>query len=131
MARVVVHDNGPGMPAEDAARVFERFYRVDPARGRAHGGTGLGLSIVSAIVFAHGGTVSAESAPGHGMTVTVSLPVVPEDVEAEGAGAGGVDAEVLEADRADAEVADAEVADAEVADAAHADATTAAQKGTA
>ena len=126
MARVVVHDNGPGMPAEDAARVFERFYRVDPARGRAHGGTGLGLSIVSAIVFAHGGTVSAESAPGHGMTVTVSLPVVPEDVEAEGAGAGGVDAEVLEADRADAEVADAEVADA-----AHADATTAAQKGTA
>ncbi|MGP0031966.1 MAG: sensor histidine kinase [Acidimicrobiales bacterium] len=74
-ARVVVHDSGPGMPAEDAARVFERFYRVDPARGRAHGGTGLGLSIVAAIVTAHGGTVQATSAPGRGLTVTVSLPV--------------------------------------------------------
>jgi signal transduction histidine kinase len=86
-ARVVVHDDGPGMPAEDAARVFERFYRVDPARGRAHGGTGLGLSIVSAIVFAHGGTVSAESAPGRGMTVTVSLPVVPDVADASAAAA--------------------------------------------
>jgi signal transduction histidine kinase len=79
-ARVVVHDDGPGMPSEDAARVFERFYRVDPARGRVHGGTGLGLSIVSAIVTAHGGTVSADSAPGHGMTVTVSLPVLADVV---------------------------------------------------
>jgi len=77
-ARVVVRDTGPGMPADDAARVFERFYRVDSARDRAHGGTGLGLSIVSAIVTAHGGTVSATSAPGQGMAVTVSLPVASE-----------------------------------------------------
>jgi two-component system OmpR family sensor kinase len=82
MAQLVVRDSGPGMPSEDAARVFERFYRVDPARGRAHGGTGLGLSIVSAIVHAHGGTVSAESAPDNGMTVTVSIPVVSEMIDA-------------------------------------------------
>ena len=126
MARVVVHDNGPGMPAEDAARVFERFYRADPARGRAHGGTGLGLSIVAAIVLAHGGTVSAESSPGRGMTVTVSLPVVAEVPEAEGA-----DAEVPDAEGADAVRADAEEPDADATDAEGADATTAAQKGTA
>jgi signal transduction histidine kinase len=81
-AQVVVRDHGPGMPSQDAARVFERFYRVDAARDRAHGGTGLGLSIVSAIVSAHGGTVSARSAPGRGMTVTVSIPVISEWVEA-------------------------------------------------
>jgi two-component system OmpR family sensor kinase len=80
-ARLIVHDDGPGMPAEDAARIFERFYRVDPARGRAHGGTGLGLSIVAAIVAAHGGTVSADSAPGRGMTVTISLPAVADLAE--------------------------------------------------
>ena len=77
-ALIVVHDTGPGMPAEDAERVFERFYRVDQSRGRTHGGSGLGLSIVSAIVQAHGGTVSAISAPGAGMTVTVSIPVIAE-----------------------------------------------------
>ena len=62
---------GPGMPDEEARRVFERFYRADPARARTSGGSGLGLSIVAAIVAAHGGTVSAASAPGEGMTVTV------------------------------------------------------------
>ena len=81
-ARIVVRDSGPGMPSEGAARVFERFYRADSARDRAHGGTGLGLSIVSAIVTAHGGTVSATSVPGQGLTVTVSLPVVPEMLDA-------------------------------------------------
>ncbi len=75
-AEIVVRDTGPGMPAEEASRVFERFYRVDAARARTHGGTGLGLSIVSAIVSAHGGTVSAASAPGAGMTVTVRLPAI-------------------------------------------------------
>jgi two-component system OmpR family sensor kinase len=81
-ARIVVTDTGPGMPSEDAARVFERFYRVDAARARSHGGSGLGLSIVAAIVAAHGGTVSATSAPGQGMTVDIRLPVAaaaPED----------------------------------------------------
>jgi two-component system OmpR family sensor kinase len=81
MAEIVVTDTGPGMPSEEAARVFERFYRVDASRARNHGGSGLGLSIVAAIVAAHGGTVSATSAPGAGMTVTVRLPVIPEAVE--------------------------------------------------
>jgi two-component system OmpR family sensor kinase len=77
-AEIVVKDTGPGMPTEAAARVFERFYRADDSRARSHGGSGLGLSIVAAIVTAHGGTVSAKSAPGEGMTVTVRLPVFTE-----------------------------------------------------
>ena len=76
-ARVEVRDAGPGMPAEDARRIFERFYRADPARARTSGGSGLGLSIVAAIVAAHGGTVAAASSPGHGMAVTVRLPTSP------------------------------------------------------
>ncbi len=74
-AEIVVHDTGPGMPADEAARVFERFYRADPARARTAGGSGLGLSIVAAIVAAHGGTVFAASSEGAGMSVTVRLPL--------------------------------------------------------
>ncbi len=85
-AEIVVKDVGPGMPTEDAARVFERFYRADASRARSHGGSGLGLSIVAAIVTAHGGTVSASSAPGQGMTVTVRLPVVAEPPDSGGPG---------------------------------------------
>jgi two-component system OmpR family sensor kinase len=82
VAQIIVKDSGPGMPGEDAARVFERFYRVDAARVRGHGGSGLGLSIVAAIVAAHGGTVSARSAPGEGFTVTVRIPVASSEAEA-------------------------------------------------
>jgi two-component system OmpR family sensor kinase len=85
-AEIVVKDAGPGMPTEEAARVFERFYRADASRARSHGGSGLGLSIVAAIVTAHGGTVSAKSAPGEGMTVTVRLPVIAETPEMVDAG---------------------------------------------
>jgi signal transduction histidine kinase len=74
-AQIVVRDTGPGMPEEDAPRVFERFFRADPARTRTRGGSGLGLSIVSAIVAAHGGTVTATSKPGEGLVVTVLMPV--------------------------------------------------------
>ena len=73
-AEIEVHDTGPGMPGDEASRIFERFYRSDPARARTGGGSGLGLSIVSAIIEAHGGTVTASSAPGQGMTVTVRIP---------------------------------------------------------
>ena len=69
-----VADQGPGMAPEDAARVFERFYRADPSRARTAGGTGLGLAIVSALVHAHGGTVHLDTAPGRGATFTVRLP---------------------------------------------------------
>ena len=69
-----VCDEGPGMSADDAKRVFERFYRADSSRARASGGTGLGLSIVDSLVFAHGGTVSVKTAPGQGCTFRVTLP---------------------------------------------------------
>ncbi|HEX7442651.1 MAG TPA: HAMP domain-containing sensor histidine kinase, partial [Acidimicrobiales bacterium] len=74
---VVVADDGPGMEPEQVAHVFERFYRSDPSRSRLHGGAGLGLSIVSAIVAAHGGTVTAASSVGRGTSFTVRLPAVP------------------------------------------------------
>jgi two-component system, OmpR family, sensor kinase len=74
-AQIEVRDTGPGMLDSDAQRVFERFYRADPARARTAGGSGLGLSIVAAIVGAHGGTVSAASTPGEGLVVTVLIPV--------------------------------------------------------
>ena len=76
-ALVTVADRGHGLPAEHAARVFERFFRADPSRTRASGGSGLGLSIVSAIVEAHGGTVTVETNPGDGATFTVRLPTTP------------------------------------------------------
>lgn len=73
-ARIEVVDRGPGLSAQAAARVFERFYREDPARSRAAGGAGLGLAIVSAIVAAHGGVVELETTPGAGATFRVLLP---------------------------------------------------------
>jgi len=73
-ARLEVADEGPGMPAEEAARIFERFYRADKARTRAKGGSGLGLSIVAAVAEAHGGRVSVDTAPGRGARFVVELP---------------------------------------------------------
>jgi two-component system OmpR family sensor kinase len=70
-----VEDDGPGMTAEQAQRVFERFYRADAARNRASGGTGLGLAIVAGLVSAHGGTVSVRTAPGQGADFQVKLPL--------------------------------------------------------
>ena len=80
-AEIEVRDSGPGMSQDDARRIFERFYRADPARSRASGGSGLGLSIVWAIVAAHGGTVTAASAPGEGMTVSVRVPLQPPIID--------------------------------------------------
>jgi signal transduction histidine kinase len=73
--RLVVADTGIGIPAQDHARVFERFYRVDTARSRATGGTGLGLSIVRHAVERHGGSVQVSSALGEGTAFTVTLPI--------------------------------------------------------
>ena len=73
-----VEDDGPGMPPEQAQRVFERFYRADAARNRASGGTGLGLAIVAGLVNAHGGTVSVRTSPGHGADFQVRLPLAPD-----------------------------------------------------
>jgi two-component system phosphate regulon sensor histidine kinase PhoR len=68
-----VLDEGPGIPAEDLGRIFERFYRVDKARSRETGGTGLGLSIVKHLVELHGGRVSAANRPEGGAVLTVAL----------------------------------------------------------
>jgi signal transduction histidine kinase len=72
---VHVWDTGPGIPPEHLARVFERFYRVDPARSRDDGGTGIGLAIARSVVEAHGGRIWAESEPGRGSVFTFELPV--------------------------------------------------------
>lgn len=70
-----VADDGAGIASEHVPHVFDRFYRADSARDRAHGGSGVGLAIVSAITRAHGGTITASSAgPGTGATFTVRLP---------------------------------------------------------
>jgi signal transduction histidine kinase len=71
---VRVRDTGDGIAPEHLSRIFERFYRVDPARSRAAGGTGLGLAIVRHLVEAHGGSVSAESVVGRGTTISVFFP---------------------------------------------------------
>jgi two-component system phosphate regulon sensor histidine kinase PhoR len=69
-----VEDSGPGIPEEDQARIFERFYRVDKARSRELGGTGLGLAIVKHVLSLHGGTVSVRSRLGHGSIFRFELP---------------------------------------------------------
>jgi two-component system OmpR family sensor kinase len=86
-ALIEVADDGPGLSAPDATRVFERFYRVDSSRSRQSGGAGLGLSIVQAIVSAHGGHVALTTEPGKGATFAVCLPIRP--AQANGAGDAG------------------------------------------
>jgi two-component system, OmpR family, sensor kinase len=73
-AVIEVEDAGPGLSADEAQRIFERFFRADPSRSRASGGAGLGLSIVSAVATAHGGTVTADSEAGKGATFRITLP---------------------------------------------------------
>ena len=72
--RIEVRDTGSGIASAHLPRIFERFYRADPARSREGGGTGLGLAIVRHLVEAHGGTVAAESELGRGTTIRFVLP---------------------------------------------------------
>lgn len=71
---ISVTDHGPGIPEEELDRVFERFFRSDPARSRQTGGTGLGLSIVKHVIANHAGEVAVWSRPGSGATFTIRLP---------------------------------------------------------
>jgi two-component system sensor histidine kinase SenX3 len=71
---VIVKDQGIGIPESDLERIFERFYRVDPARSRETGGTGLGLSIVKHVASIHGGEISVWSKPGEGSSFTMTFP---------------------------------------------------------
>jgi two-component system sensor histidine kinase SenX3 len=74
VVEIAVTDQGIGIPEEDRDRVFERFYRIDPARSRHTGGSGLGLSIVKHVVQNHGGDIRVWSQPGRGSTFTIRLP---------------------------------------------------------
>src|SRR5690606_14913974 len=81
---VEVRDTGSGIPRDALPRIFERFYRVDPARSRAEGGTGLGLSIVKHLVESMGGDVAAESELGKGTTIRFRLPAADAPVALHG-----------------------------------------------
>ena len=72
--KVMISDDGMGIPKENVERIFDRFYRVDRARARSMGGTGLGLAIAREMIEAHGGTIWAESEEGHGTTIFFTLP---------------------------------------------------------
>lgn len=80
---VEVTDTGAGIPKAHLPRIFERFYRVDPARSREAGGTGLGLAIVKHLIEAHGGRIEAESQLGQGTTIRFTLPTADSSAEAE------------------------------------------------
>jgi two-component system sensor histidine kinase SenX3 len=81
IVEVVVIDQGVGLTEADQSRIFERFYRVDPARSRETGGTGLGLSIVKHVIGNHGGDISVWSSEGIGSTFTIRLPIADDSVE--------------------------------------------------
>lgn len=75
MVEISVRDTGVGIPSQDLPRIFERFYKVDPARSAS--GSGLGLAIARHLVELQGGTVTAESTPGVGTVLHVRLPDQP------------------------------------------------------
>jgi two-component system, OmpR family, sensor kinase len=72
-----VMDEGPGIPPEEAAHLFDRFYRANKSRSRQSGGTGLGLSIVQGLVEGSAGTIEIDTAPDRGTTISVTLPRAP------------------------------------------------------
>jgi two-component system sensor histidine kinase SenX3 len=94
LAEVAVTDQGIGIGPDEQERVFERFYRVDPARSRATGGTGLGLSIVKHVAAGHGGDVQLWSRVGQGSTFTLRLPPAPPEAQPSGAEAAGDEEEM-------------------------------------
>ena len=81
IVEIAVIDQGIGITDADQERIFERFYRVDPARSRVTGGTGLGLSIVKHVIGNHGGDISVWSSAGVGSTFTIRLPIAEESTE--------------------------------------------------
>ncbi len=80
LVEIAVTDEGVGISGSEQARIFERFYRVDPARSRSTGGTGLGLAIVKHVSANHGGEVTVWSRPGEGSTFTMRLPAAGNDL---------------------------------------------------
>ena len=76
---IAVADTGLGIPADEQAQLFTRFFRSSISRQHAVQGTGLGLAIVRHLVAAHGGSVDVESTPGHGTRIAFTLPMKPEE----------------------------------------------------
>ncbi|WP_353843874.1 ATP-binding protein [Brevibacterium sp. RIT 803] len=125
---ISVADQGIGLSTQDTERVFERFYRVDPARSRITGGTGLGLSIVKHIIATHGGQVKVWSRLGKGSTFTIVLPLAgnvsddeasssaPDGVLLEHSAQADADEAEVEADAAGEAEAEGAAADGAVAD---------------
>ena len=72
--RIIISDTGAGSPSEDLPYIFDRFWRGDKSRARTEGSSGLGLAITKQLVLAHGGTITAESEPGHGTNFIIELP---------------------------------------------------------
>ena len=87
---ITIADNGVGIPKEDMAHLFERFYRVEKSRTSDAGGTGLGLAIAKELTEAHGGRISMQSTLGKGTTVTIELPFVCQLKNPESGGGGTV-----------------------------------------
>ena len=100
---ISVVDQGIGIPTGEIDRIFERFYRVDPARHRSTGGTGLGLSIVKHVAATHGGDVRVWSQQGQGSTFTLTLPLARERPEGTGGDCAGDDEDDDAMDAADQE----------------------------
>lgn len=84
MLKVMISDDGMGIPKENVGRIFDRFYRVDRARARSMGGTGLGLAIAREMIEAHGGKIWAESEEGQGTTIFFTLPYDLDDFDEAG-----------------------------------------------
>ena len=95
MAVIKVEDTGPGFTEEQAAKVFERFYRTDSSRSRSHGGAGLGLSIAASIALAHGGTIEATPARGGGAVFSVRIPIAGPETRDNGNTPSRVGSELL------------------------------------
>jgi signal transduction histidine kinase len=74
-AVLTVRDTGTGIPPEELPRLFERFHRVESARGRTHEGSGIGLALVQELVRLHGGSITADSEVGRGTTILLSIPL--------------------------------------------------------
>ena len=79
--KIMITDEGLGIPEEDLGDIFKRFYRVDRARSRAMGGSGLGLAISREVVEQHGGKIWAESVERKGTTFNITLPYIPFEEE--------------------------------------------------
>ena len=85
MVRIVLQDEGIGVPPELTGKIFESFYRRDSARSNPTSGSGLGLAIAKQIVNRHCGVISAESVVGRGLSIIIDLPIAQESFPEEGA----------------------------------------------